>query len=183
MINAFDVVPTTAQSGDRLATDGDLAGHRDPHRRRHQRRRGRDGRALLGGRDPGDLHRPRDAHRLVAYRSTARACLVARIRELWAFTWGLMGSRSLRYVSENIDNVLVGRYFGTADLAFYALAYRLLKLPVRLIGALVNQVSCPRSRACRTTRRACGDGSSPRARRWRPAAIRSSCSASSSCPT
>ena len=65
------------------------------------------------------------------------------MRELWAFTWGLMGSRSLRYFSENIDNVLVGRYLGTADLAFYALAYRLLKLPVRLIGQVVNQVSLP----------------------------------------
>ena len=50
---------------------------------------------------------------------------------------------SLRYFSENIDNVLVGRYLGTADLAFYALAYRLLKLPVRLIGQVVNQVSLP----------------------------------------
>ena len=66
-----------------------------------------------------------------------------RIRELWAFTWGLMGSRTLRYVNDNIDNVLVGRYLGTADLAFYALAFRLLKLPVRLLGALVNQVSLP----------------------------------------
>ena len=66
-----------------------------------------------------------------------------RIRELWSFTWGLMGSRSLRYFSENIDNVLVGRYLGTADLAFYALAYRLLKLPVRLIGQVVNQVALP----------------------------------------
>jgi PST family polysaccharide transporter len=66
-----------------------------------------------------------------------------RLRALWAFTWGLMGSRSLRYFSENIDNVLVARYLGTADLAFYGLAYRLLKLPVRLIGQVVNQVSLP----------------------------------------
>jgi len=66
-----------------------------------------------------------------------------RTRELWTFTWGLMGSRSLRYFSENIDNVLVGRYLGTAELAFYALAYRLLKLPIRLIGQVVNQVSLP----------------------------------------
>jgi PST family polysaccharide transporter len=66
-----------------------------------------------------------------------------RMRDLWTFTWGLMGSRSLRFFSENVDNVLVGRYLGTAELAFYALAYRLLKLPVRLIGAVVNQVSLP----------------------------------------
>ena len=81
---------------------------------------------------------------LLAYTGSPpmRASL-QRIRELWAFTWGLMGSRSLRYFSENIDNVLVGRYLGTADLAFYALAYRLLKLPVRLIGQVVNQVSLP----------------------------------------
>jgi PST family polysaccharide transporter len=66
-----------------------------------------------------------------------------RIRDLWSFTWGLMGSRTLRYANDNVDNILVGRYLGTADLAFYALAFRLLKLPVRLIGALVNQVSLP----------------------------------------
>jgi PST family polysaccharide transporter len=66
-----------------------------------------------------------------------------RVRHLWSFTWGVMGSRSLRYFSENVDNVLVGRYLGAAELAFYALAYRLLKLPVRLIGAVVNQVSLP----------------------------------------
>ena len=81
---------------------------------------------------------------LLAYTGSPpmRASL-QRMRELWAFTWGLMGSRSLRYFSENIDNVLVGRYLGTADLAFYTLAYRLLKLPVRLIGQVVNQVSLP----------------------------------------
>ena len=57
-----------------------------------------------------------------------------RTREMRAFTWGLMGSRSLRFLSENIDNVLVGRYLGPAELAFYALAYRLLKLPIRLMA-------------------------------------------------
>jgi PST family polysaccharide transporter len=66
-----------------------------------------------------------------------------RLRELFAFTWGVAGSYFLRYFNDNVDNILVGRYLGTADLAFYALAFRLLKLPVRLIGAIVNQVSLP----------------------------------------
>jgi PST family polysaccharide transporter len=64
-----------------------------------------------------------------------------RIREMFAFTSGLVGTRFARFTGENVDNVLVGRYVGTEELAFYALSYRLLQLPIRLVGQIVNQVS------------------------------------------
>ena len=45
-----------------------------------------------------------------------------------AFAAGLL----INSVSRNIDNLLVGRFQGAEALAFYALAYRLLLLPVQL---------------------------------------------------
>lgn len=64
-----------------------------------------------------------------------------RLREMFAFTWGIMGSRLALFAGQNVDNILIGRYLGARQLAFYALSYRLLKLPIGLIGQIVNQVS------------------------------------------
>lgn len=62
---------------------------------------------------------------------------------LLPFGLRLFATSSLAYSTRNIDNVLVGRYFGTADLAFYSMAYRVLVIPVQLIGQSVNRVLFP----------------------------------------
>jgi O-antigen/teichoic acid export membrane protein len=47
-------------------------------------------------------------------------------------------------VSRNADNLLVGRFQGPEALAFYAMAYRLLLLPVQLLGTTIGSVLMPR---------------------------------------
>lgn len=56
-----------------------------------------------------------------------------------AFAAGLL----INSVSRNIDNLLIGRFQGPQALAFYALAYRLLLLPVQLAGSTVGAVLFP----------------------------------------
>ncbi len=56
-----------------------------------------------------------------------------------AFAAGLL----VNSVSRNIDNILIGRYQGAEALAFYGLAYRLLLLPVQLVGSTVGSVLFP----------------------------------------
>ena len=56
-----------------------------------------------------------------------------------AFAAGLLTNS----VSRNIDNLLVGRFQGAEALAFYALAYRLLLLPVQLASLSIGTVLFP----------------------------------------
>jgi PST family polysaccharide transporter len=56
-----------------------------------------------------------------------------------AFAVGLLADS----VQTNVDNLLIGRYYGSAELAFYALAYRLLLVPVRLSVITIYNVLLP----------------------------------------
>ena len=49
----------------------------------------------------------------------------------------------LSFVSRNIDNLLVGRFFGPTQLAYYSLAYRVLLSPVQMVGQVVTRVLFP----------------------------------------
>ncbi|HEU0103269.1 MAG TPA: lipopolysaccharide biosynthesis protein [Mycobacteriales bacterium] len=70
--------------------------------------------------------------------------LAAReLRPLLPFGLRLFATNSVAYSTRNVDNVLVGRYLGTVDLAFYSMAYRVLVLPVQLVGQSVNRVLFP----------------------------------------
>ena len=62
-----------------------------------------------------------------------------------AFAAGLL----VNSVSRNIDNLLVGRFQGPEALAFYALAYRLLLLPVQLASTTVGARAVPGVRSAR----------------------------------
>ena len=62
---------------------------------------------------------------------------------MFSFSSGVMASRIVQYASNNADNILVGRYLGAGPLAFYALSYRVLTLPLLTIGRIMNQVAFP----------------------------------------
>jgi PST family polysaccharide transporter len=68
---------------------------------------------------------------------------LAHLRAMFSFSIGLFGARMVQYGGTHMDNVLVGRFLGPAELAFYALSYRMLTLPVQTLGRLVNQVAFP----------------------------------------
>lgn len=65
------------------------------------------------------------------------------LRSLMGFSLNLFGARVVQYSGTNTDNILVGRFLGPVDLAFYALSYRMLTLPIQTFGRMVNQVAFP----------------------------------------
>jgi PST family polysaccharide transporter len=54
-------------------------------------------------------------------------------KDMWGFSSRVMGSELVRYMSENSDKFLVGRYLGATQLGFYSLAYRVLQMPVMMM--------------------------------------------------
>lgn len=68
---------------------------------------------------------------------------VAQVRVVLPFGLRILGVNSLAYASRNADNILVGHYLGVTSLSYYAMAYRVLVVPVQLIGQTVNRVVFP----------------------------------------
>jgi len=68
---------------------------------------------------------------------------LAPLRELLPTSAAVFASNAVAQLSRNTDNVLVGRFLGTASLAHYAMAYRVLVVPVQFIGLTVKRVLFP----------------------------------------
>lgn len=65
------------------------------------------------------------------------------LREMWAFSVKMLGASLLGYGSRNADNFLIGRFLGATQLGYYALAYRVMMLPVQNLGIAVTRVALP----------------------------------------
>ncbi|PZD71737.1 Teichuronic acid biosynthesis protein TuaB [Acaryochloris thomasi RCC1774] len=65
------------------------------------------------------------------------------IRDMLAFGGNLTGFRTLNYFSRNLDNLLIGRFWGATELGLYAKAYQLVLLPIQQINSPVNNVAMP----------------------------------------
>ncbi|MFE3189512.1 oligosaccharide flippase family protein [Nocardia sp. NPDC059240] len=69
---------------------------------------------------------------------------LGRLREIAGFSWrAFAGAVLLNSLARNADNLLIGRFQGAQSLAFYALAYRLLLLPVQLGVQSIGSVLFP----------------------------------------
>ncbi|GER22673.1 lipopolysaccharide biosynthesis protein [Zafaria cholistanensis] len=68
---------------------------------------------------------------------------LSEVRPLLAFSASVFATNWLAYFSRNMDNILVGRVLGVAALSFYSMAYRIMVIPVQLIGQTVNRVMFP----------------------------------------
>ncbi len=55
----------------------------------------------------------------------------------------VMATNAIAYFSRNIDNILVGRVLGVVALSFYGMAYRVLAIPVQLLGQTIARVMFP----------------------------------------
>lgn len=55
----------------------------------------------------------------------------------------LTAFRLINYFSRNLDNILIGRRWGSQQLALYAQAYRLLLLPIQQINSPIHSVALP----------------------------------------
>lgn len=62
---------------------------------------------------------------------------------LLPFSLRIFGTNTLAYASRNADNILVGRFLGVGQLSLYGMAYRVLVIPVQLIGQTVGRVAFP----------------------------------------
>ncbi len=65
------------------------------------------------------------------------------IRELLKFSMNLFGFNVCNYWARNIDNLLIGKFIGSAGLGIYSRAYDILLMPVNQISATVGQVMFP----------------------------------------
>ncbi len=65
------------------------------------------------------------------------------VRSMLPFGLRVLTTNGIAFFSRNIDNVLVGRYLGIEALSYYGMAYRVLVIPVQLIGQTVSRVMFP----------------------------------------
>lgn len=65
------------------------------------------------------------------------------VRSMLAFGGNLTGFQVVNYFGSNLDNLLVGRFWGPRQLGLYAKAYQLLLLPIDQINTPVAGVSVP----------------------------------------
>jgi PST family polysaccharide transporter len=65
------------------------------------------------------------------------------VKGLLGFGANLTGFTFVNYFAQNMDNLLIGRFLGSAPLGFYNLAYNLLLLPSSNISNVVGRVMFP----------------------------------------
>lgn len=80
---------------------------------------------------------------LAATRSARPNLALRELPDILPFSLRIFGSNGLAFFSRNLDNILVGRFLGVSSLSHYSMAYRVLVIPVQMIGQTVNRVSFP----------------------------------------
>lgn len=60
-----------------------------------------------------------------------------QFRQLWGFSGNLASFQVLNYFARNADTMLIGRFLGAADLAFYNMGYKLMLFPLTNLSAVV----------------------------------------------
>jgi O-antigen/teichoic acid export membrane protein len=66
-----------------------------------------------------------------------------KVREMLHFGVTVTGSRLLFNAYQEADNFVVGRVLGPISLGFYSMSFRLARLPVEKISAVVNNIAFP----------------------------------------
>ena len=67
----------------------------------------------------------------------------AGVRSMLAFGGNFTGFSVVNYFARNLDNLLIGRFWGSQQLGLYAKAYQLLLLPIDQINSPVTTVAVP----------------------------------------
>lgn len=65
------------------------------------------------------------------------------IKPMLAFGGNLTGYNIVNYFSRNLDNILIGRYWGSQQLGIYSKAYQLVLLPIQQINTPITNVALP----------------------------------------
>ena len=83
---------------------------------------------------------------LLWYRSDWKPAFqieASALKDLWKFSFGVMGFSGVNYLLRNGDNLLIGRFLGEADLGIYSKSYGLLLMPMRLVSNTIKGVLFP----------------------------------------
>lgn len=81
---------------------------------------------------------------LIAVANCPRPNLrIRRLREILGFSVRVFVGGLLNFGSRNLDTILVGRYLGEAAAGQYSLAYRVLLMPIQMVGQTVSRVLFP----------------------------------------
>jgi len=67
----------------------------------------------------------------------------AGIRPMLAFGANLTGFSFVNYFARNLDNLLIGRYWGASQLGLYSRGYQLMTLPIDQINGPITTVAVP----------------------------------------
>jgi O-antigen/teichoic acid export membrane protein len=67
----------------------------------------------------------------------------AKMGSLLSFGANTMGVQAITYASSNVDNVLVGKFWGATSLGVYSRAYTIFELPVQQLAAPLTRVVLP----------------------------------------
>ena len=67
----------------------------------------------------------------------------AGVRSMFAFGGNLTGFHVINYFARNLDNMLIGKFWGSWQLGIYAKAYQLLLLPIDQINYPIAAVAIP----------------------------------------
>lgn len=68
---------------------------------------------------------------------------VGELRSVASFSINLSGFNLLAYVSQNVDNLLIGKFLGAQALGYYDVAWRLIQYPVTAVSGVVGRVLLP----------------------------------------
>lgn len=80
---------------------------------------------------------------LIAARGPLPNFRFRAIAPMLAFSSSVFFTNCLSYFSRNIDNILIGRFLGVGSLSLYSMSYRIMVLPVQLIGQTLNRIMFP----------------------------------------
>ncbi len=75
--------------------------------------------------------------------------------ELWSYSRSIVGYRLVNYFNRNLDNLLIGRYLGSAALGLYAVAYQGVLMPLTQIARPIARVGFPAFAAIQGDRARC----------------------------
>lgn len=65
------------------------------------------------------------------------------VRSMIKFGGNLTGFTTINYFSRNLDNLLIGRFWGAQQLGLYTRAYQLMALPIEQINEPISSVAVP----------------------------------------
>ena len=67
----------------------------------------------------------------------------SEVRSITGYSLNLAGFNIFYYFSQNLDNLLIGRFLGTEALGLYDLAHKLMVFPMQAISAVFGRVMTP----------------------------------------